>query len=258
MKRRKFLTTTGAGLAGAAALRGGRLFGMPASLDADGEKINPAIVPHLLRLHFQVAEIPEDRQRHYAALTYVASSLLAEAALVSQFTQSPQRYLAEAGYPDVQLDTSSWEFQFLSALANPEIRAAAQSGDTLEFLSVLKRSGLFQSPDAGPDIKIANLVVVATVYAGLAISVAAVVVGVVAVINAIVIPTDAPPLPGTVRLAAVLGGKAFADKTTRTLVRQQADAVIHAIQSGEVEIQPGVSREQVVADIESSLARHAL
>ena len=259
MDRRKFLKGSGAALVGVATLRGQRLFGEP-----DSVKPKPSVAPHLLKLHLRQAPCPDEAFNYCGALATLARDVVADPSSAAAFAKDPSGYLAAAGFPHLQVDRESREFRLVLALADPKVRAAAASGDPILFLDAIRPLG-FDTGDKdilachreySPQSSRVWAVVLLVVVGAIAIALVAVAVAVIAVVWVEVAAESLEQSPEVAQLAGALGGKSFAEDVVKAAARNQADALIRAIENGTLPLPPSVSKEEVIEEIELALRRH--
>src|SRR5205823_13445340 len=78
---------------------------------------------------------------YWLALCQLAIDLISNSSTASTFAQNPSGYLATMGFPDVEVDPDSMEFQVIKALGDPTVRRAARSRDPVAFLDFLRPLG---------------------------------------------------------------------------------------------------------------------
>jgi len=150
------------------------------------------------------------------------------------------------------------------ALADPKVRAAAASGDVILFLDAIRPLGfdtgdvdiLACQQDYSPQPAQVWAVVLVLVLAVIAIALVAVAVEVVLVVWVAVAAESLQDSTEVAQLAGALGGKSFAEDVVKAAARNQADALIGAIQAGKIPLPPSVSKEAVIEEIELALRRH--
>lgn len=251
MDRRKFLQGSGATFVSIAALQRQRLFGKPDSVEP-----KPSAASHFLKLHLRQAGFPDQSFDRFGALSQLASDVMADPGSAAAFIRDPSGYLAAAGFANVQVDHASREFRLVLALADPAVRAAAVSRDPIAFLNAIRLLGF----DTG-DLQILSgqfRSQGSTAVLVVSVAVVAVVVAIVAILVEVTIEEEVQgeAASETAQLAAALGGKPFAVDVVKAVARNRADAVIRGIESGQIPLPPTVSKQEVIKQIESALARH--
>ncbi len=249
MNRRKFLQGSGATFVSIAALQRQRLFGKPESVEP-----KPSAASHFLKLHLRQAGFPDQSFDRFGALSQLASDVMADPGSAAAFIRDPSAYLAAAGFANVQVDHASREFRLVLALADPAVRAAAVSRDPIAFLNAIRLLGF----DTG-DLQILSgqfRSQGSTAVLVVSVAVVAVVVAIVAILVEVTIEEEVQAASETAQLAAALGGKPFAVDVVKAVARNRADAVIRGIESGQIPLPPAVSKQEVIKQIESALARH--
>lgn len=262
MDRRKFLTASGTALAGvsAAALgSGNRLFGIPNSLtEATADSVPHSVYePHLLKLHLGIAGVPASNNETYESFAQVADDIIANPVAANAFTDDPVSYLAAAGFKNVTINKDSYQFRLVTALANPMLRSAARSGDTVAFLNSLQDQGLLNLQSVSPDINCPSNQCVHTIVEvrSVAFIIAAVVLIVTAAAFAVI---DAEPASQSAveQMALISGGKSFAKDVVKQIAERRAEDVIQAINDGRVQVPVGMSKDETIASIKTTLAVH--
>jgi hypothetical protein len=260
MDRRKFLTASGTALAGvsAAALgSGNRLFGVPNSVTGTAADSIPHSVyePHLLKLHLAIAGVPASNNENYEAFAQVADDIITNPVTANAFTADPVSYLAAAGFKNIDVDKNSYQFKLVTALANPVLRNAARSGDTVSFLNSLQAQG-FVSPDLLPPPCSSRSCTSTIVEVRSVAFVIAAVVLIVAAAAFAVVDADPASQSAVEQMALISGGKSFARDVVKQIAGMRADDLIQAINEGRVQIPAGLSKDETIASIKTTLAAH--
>lgn len=261
MDRRKFLTASGTALAGVSASalgRGNRLFGVPNSLTgtaADSVVPHTVYEPHLLKLHLSIAGVPASNNENYEAFAQVADDIIANPVTANAFKTDPESYLAAAGFKNIAIDRDSYQFKLVTALADPVLRTAARSGDTVTFLNSLQAQG-FINPDLLPPPCSSRSCVSSIVEVRSYAFVIAAVVLIVAAAAFAVVDAEPASQAAVEQMALISGGKSFAKDVVKQIAENRVNDVIQAIDDGRVQVPVGLSKDEAIASIRATLAAH--
>lgn len=269
----------GAALVGITGLDGTRLYGMPASVASVPPVGSPtlrmepgvdALLPSLFRLYTSIDGQPNAFSIQRLAACRTALAVLNDQAQASDFISDPSAYMNAAGIINGTLDTSTLEYGLIAALANPQVRAAAISGDPIAFINEVMatgRSGNQPSHDYVPPVTFISTVAVLNAYVHMdavvtlgvfAVSVAIAAVLIVAALGVVVAGVDETYSSPEVQLAAVLGGEKFAEDVAAIKATAAMQQVMVAIQNDRLTLPDGITKEQVLETLSSTLQRHMI
>jgi hypothetical protein len=284
MDRRKFLSkvpAASAGLVGIASAGSTRLYGLPASLAAVSPVASPPsaldaniseILPSLFRLHVSIDGQPDAFSAQRLAACRAALAVLGDQAQAARFVADPAAFMSAAGIEGATLDTSSLEFGLIAALADPAVRTAANSGDPVAFTNAVMaagNSGNQPNPDymPVPPVTFINTVAVLNAYVHMdavvttgivAVSVAIAAVLAVVTLGVAIAGAISTGPSAEVQLAAALGGQKFAEDVAAVQATAAMQGVIASVKDGRLNLPDGLSKEEVIAALSSSLKRHMI